>query len=189
MEDCLEPFIAEVNRFIAYVSTHEGIVSAITFNTNANLVYQHGTAPLRAFQPADCTNSTNHAAALDLALIVIEETSWEFDSRIIMVTDGEPIRTPSEQIERMKSKGIRLDPIFLRTVLAHERQALEASCRAVLHEAPNEQALQEIFEAHDTTGAKAAQEALGPLAVGGGAVRTGFVAELTQLMIAAASSH
>jgi hypothetical protein len=185
MEGCIGPFITEVNKFIAYSAQQDWVVSAITFNTEARLVYQRGTAQLPKFGAADCKKGTDYAAALHLAFQVIEDTSWLFDSRIIMVTDGELKENahPTDVIKRLESKGIRVDSIFLRTDITTQ------TVYDLTPKGKDGQATRDELFAQLAQQGERSRQSLQAMVTCGGALRAGFVGELTELMIAAASTH
>jgi hypothetical protein len=183
MEGCIIEFISKVNEFLGKHAGENMISTAITFNSVATLVSKPPTAPVPAFTEADCKSGTNYKAALQKALEVIEGTDWAYESRIIMVTDGDVMKDPDDEIRRIHSKGIRLDPIFLRTDLATFYQISVA--RAV------EEMKEEIGKllAKSDELSPQLRDSLARLATWGGKLQEGLVDELVIMLERAATSQ
>jgi uncharacterized protein YegL len=180
MEGCIIAFISKVNEFIRKHAGKNTIFSAITFNNVATLVSRPPTAPVPAFTERNCKSGTNYQAALQKAVEVIEDTDWSYESRIIMVTDGEPVRDPDDEIRRIHSNGIRLDAIFLRTDLA--------TFYNVSGQGTDRTIVAELLEQHRGL-SDSSRASLAKLVTWGGKLQEGFVDDLVEMLDRAATSE
>jgi uncharacterized protein YegL len=180
MEGCIGQFMSKVNEFIGKHAGENTIFSAITFNNVATLVSRPPTAPVQAFTEADCKSGTNYKAALQKALEVIEGTDWAYESRIIMVTDGEPLQNPDNEIRRIHSKGIKLDAIFVRTDLA--------TFYDVSAPGNDSTVVAELLEQHRGL-SETSMASLARLVTWGGNLQDGFVEDLVEMLDRAASAQ